>query len=197
VRHGMWLVVVGIAALIAWRVCAVVASGHDLHAIEVAARAKASEILRAELARAAAPPPDAAIAPYEFLATLVAEGRVSGLTRVAGGARDLWRAGDYLFHVRLLNKLDRPLLRPPDDLRAEPGLGLKFELWAWPAERHQTSLALFFASTSGFLLQGDNGLHAGTRARPEEGDASPVRDVEAAPGGAGKHWITLEQAARR
>lgn len=192
-RHGIVVLTLLVVALIAWRVRSVFASGHELHDLEVTARARAAEILRAELARAAEPPVAGTLHPYEFLETLVAEGRLHGFERVAGVERDLWRSGGYVFHVRLLNRLSRPIVRRPADLATEPGLGGDFELWAWPADPRWTTLALFFGSDAGWLLQGDNGSHAGERARPEDEEGrSPSAEVAASPRGAGDQWIVVE-----
>lgn len=192
-RHGIVLLFCLLGLAIAWRVAAVFAAGDAMHQREVAARHLAAAIVRAEFERAGPAPAADSPRSYAFLSTLVAEGRLNGLTAVAGGERELYRAGGYFFHVRLLNPLRRPILRPPTDAASEPGLGLDFELWAWPAERHETTLALFFGSDAGLLAQGDNGRFAGARARPEEVSPSPTRLLEDDPDGAGSRWIVVEQ----
>jgi hypothetical protein len=191
-RHAL-LACIGIVVLgIAWRVHELFVAGGALHAKEVAARELASRILRAEIGRRDAPPASARFAPYDFLDALVAEGRVSGLERVAGADRELWRTRDYVFLIRLLNKFKRPFARPPTDGRPEPGLGADFELWAWPADPRDVALAQFFGSDAGFLLQGDNGSFAGPEARPEEASlASPLQQF-GNERGADRDWITLE-----
>lgn len=199
-RHTIVVLVFVALALLGWRVAAVVASGHAQHAREVAARAVALRILAAEKerfaerARGAPAPGSDPLGPYAFLATLVAEKRVAGLVQVAASEeRDLWRNDHYVFHVRLLNKLGRPLAKRPERPEEEPGLGAEFELWAWPLERRSTSLALFFASDSGMLLQGDNGAFAGWRARPEDVQELPPVTLEKDPelDGAGDQWIVV------
>jgi len=191
-RHVLLAVVVAASLLLAWRVRELAKSGRALHAREVAARAMAERILRAEESRRLDPPADARLKPYEFLGALVSERRIDGLEPVASAERDLWRAGGYLFHVRLLNRLGRPIPRRPADSQAEPGLGSDFELWAWPAERQDVVLALYFGSDAGFLLQGENGAHAGQDAHPEDASAtSPAREVERSESGATREWITL------
>ncbi|MBM4014641.1 MAG: hypothetical protein FJ293_06730 [Planctomycetes bacterium] len=192
-RRGIVVVALLLVLTLLWRVQTVFSTGAAAHRSEQAARELAGAILRAQFDRAGAAPSADTARSYAFLATLVAEGRIRGLEPVAGGERDLWRGGDYLFHVRLLNPLQRPILAPPADAAAEPGLGLDFELWAWPAERRATTGALFFASDAGYLLQGDNGLHAGVRARPESVDPPPSRLLESAPGGANQRWVAVAQ----
>ncbi len=196
-RHVVLILVALLVAALAWRVRSFAKDGDGEHQREVAARQLAEQLLRAEEARRLTPPGDSAIAPYGFLANLVAERRVTGLVRVAATDRDLWSAGGYVFHVRLLNQLGRPLAAPPADPASEPGLGLKFELWAWPADAASTTLALFFGSQAGYLLQGDNGAHAGLDARPEDAfSESPLREVEQSRDGAGDQWITLVNIRR-
>ncbi len=195
-RQGIVVVALLLVLTLLWRVQSVFSAGAASHRSEQAARELATVILRAELERAGGAPTADSDRCYGFLATLVAEGRVRGLERVEAGERDVWRGGDYLFHVRLLNPLQRPILAPPADVAAEPGLGLDFELWAWPAERRATTRALFFASDAGYLLQGDNGVHAGLRARPESSDPPPSRLLESAPGGANGRWVAVAQLRR-
>ncbi len=196
-RHTIVVLVALAVALLGWRIAAVVASGREQHAREVAARAIAERILRAQKERATGrsrAPGDDPIGPFAFLSTLVDEKRVDGLVRVATSAeRDLWRNDHYVFHIRLLNKLGRPLARRPERPEEEPGLGSEFELWAWPLDRKATSLALFFASDSGMLLQGDNGAFAGWRARPEDVSPLPPVTLERDPelDGAGDQWIVV------
>ncbi len=179
-------------ALLGVRIATVVASGAALHQSEVAGREMAQRIVVAELKRRADAPAGDPITPYAFLSTLVAEGRLTGLLPVAHGKeRDLWRNESYVFHVRLLNKLGRPLTSRPERPELEPGLGANFELWAWPFDRKHTTLSLFFASDVGALLQGDNGVFAGIGARPEEVQPLPPRTLEKELDGAGKQWIVV------
>jgi hypothetical protein len=193
VRQGIVVVAASLALALLWRVQSTFSAGTASHRSELAARELATSILKAEIERAGPAPEADGDRCYAFLSTLVAEGRVRGLERVEAGEREVWRGGDYLFHVRLLNPLRRPILAPPADAGAEPGLGLDFELWAWPAERRATTLALFFGSDAGFLLQGDNGLHAGLRARPESADPPPSRLLENSPAGANSRWVAVAQ----
>lgn len=188
-RHAILALIAAMALLLGWRVSSIGAAGRRLHDKEVAGRAMAEQILRAEIARQKSPPPGARIAPYEYLSTLVAERRVDGLEPVTVADRDCWRAGAYLFHVRLLNKLRRPLALPPADPGQEPELGQRFELWAWPADPEDVALALFFGSQSGYLLQGENGNAAGHDARPEDA-GTPMQKLSAETG-ANDDWITL------
>jgi hypothetical protein len=192
-RHTILALLAAALLLIAWRVHALRDAGRELHRQEIAARGVAERILRAQRERRASPPPRATIAPYEYLSALVAEGRVDGLVPVdADPHRELFRAGAYLFHVRLLNRLGRPLPRRPADPAAEPGLGNDFELWAWPADPGAGVLPVLFASDAGYLLQGDNGSFAGPEARPEDVTPGPLQVLEArSPRGATDQWIML------
>ncbi|MSR47438.1 MAG: hypothetical protein EXS13_10300 [Planctomycetes bacterium] len=196
-RHGIQILFAALVIAIVWRVAAVAAQGRAQHEREVRARSLAERILEAQFERAGKEPKSGTPRSFAFLGRLVDEGRLLGLERVVASERDLWRAGDYLFHVRLLNQLDRPIVREPADPSSEPGLGLEFELWAWPADQHSTSLALFFGSDAGNLLQGDNGTHAGLRARPEDGSPSPQNLLlEEVPDGANSTWIVVRQWRR-
>jgi len=190
-RHAVLALLVAAALLLAWRIRALATAGEELHERELAARGMAERILRAEEERRIRPPADAVRKPYDYLGTLVAERRIDGLAPVAGGDRERFVAGGYVFHVRLLNKLGRPLPRPPAD-GSDGGLGLDFELWAWPADAGDAALPLFFGSDAGYLLQGDNGAHAGLDARPEDVAVHPAREVERVPGGATDQWIVLK-----
>ena len=194
-RHTILALLAVSLLLIAWRVHALYSAGREIYLQEVAARGVAERILRAERERRSRPPPRAAIAPYEYLSTLVAEGRVDGLVPVVDPNRELFRSGAYLFHVRLLNRLGRPLPRRPADPSAEPELGNDFELWAWPAEPAAAVLPVLFASDAGYLLQGDNGTFAGPEARPEDVTPGPMQilDPVRAPRGATDQWIKLLQ----
>jgi hypothetical protein len=189
-RHTVLALLAATALLLAWRIRALENAGRALHDKEVAARALAERILRAQEERRRNPPAGARIAPYEYLSALLEERRVGGLTPLPDRDRELFAAGGYVFHVRLLNKLQRPLSRRPDDPGSEPGLGNDFELWAWPADPADSVLALFFGSDAGFLLQGDNGVHAGPEARPESVLDNPARKVEAQDGKT-QEWIVV------
>jgi hypothetical protein len=195
-RHTLVVAIVAAALLIAWRVRSVLLDGRRLHEVELAGRATAESIQDAEESlRRAKAGTSGANTPYEFLAQLVAEGRVHGLERVADSERDVWRGGGYLFHVVLPNQLGRPIGKAPSDPTSEPGLGGTFQLWAWPADRDEPVLALYFANSSGYLLQGDNGSFAGLDARPEEAGASPVQQLDTKV--ANSQWIALRRVEQR
>jgi hypothetical protein len=140
-------------------------------------------ILLAEEERRLAAPKDASGAPtgplYGFLSELVSERRLDGLERVPDERREIYRAGDYLFHVSLLNRLNHPFRVPPAAPELEPRLGTRFEAWGWPADPADTALVLYFASTSGLLLQGENGAIAGPNEFPADAftKASPLEIV--------------------
>lgn len=195
-RHASWIACLVVALLVGVRVAALRREGEALRADEVAARAVVERIFAAEIGRSRAPPAGDPIGPFAFLSTLVAEGRLAGLAPVAAaGERDVWRAGDYLFLVRLLTPLGRPLARRPDDPSREQRLGSDFELWAWPVNRSKSSLALYFASDAGQLYQGDNGRFAGPSAHPESGDP-PSKRLQTDPDLADDDWIAVASLAR-
>ena len=190
-RHAILVLIAAMALLLGWRVSSIGAAGRRLHEKEIAGRAMAEKILRAELARQQSPPPGARVAPYEYLSALVDERRIDGLERAVVADRDCWRAGAYLFHVRLLNKIGWPLAMPPAEPAKEPEFGQRFELWAWPAESADVALGLFFASQGGYLLQGENGKFAGPQARPDNG-GSPLQKLNEMTG-ANDDWIMLKK----
>jgi hypothetical protein len=199
-RHVVVVLILAAAAVLAWRIQATRAAGGAMHAREVAARAMADKILRAEEQRrldlkklgASNPTGPTRYAPYEFLSGLVSEQRVDGLRAVAAGEREVFFADGYLFHVRLLNRLDRPLPRPSPELSLEPQLGEKFELWAWPADADDVSLAVFFGSQGMLLLQGENGSYAGVDARPED-VVKPIKQIQNGPNDT---WIEVAEIPR-
>ena len=189
-RHLLLALIAAAGLACAVRIRMLLSAGLELHSLEVAARARCESILRAEEQRRLAPPAKARFAPHEFLSALIDEGRLADFERVEGGGRELYRCGGYLFHVRLKNRLGRPIAAPP--AAPEPGIGLDFELWAWPADPEETTAALFYGSQAGFLIQGDNGRFGGVEACPEEGAAqNPLRQIDAAPNESSDRWVKV------
>jgi len=190
-RHAILIPIALAAALIAWRIRVEVETGRARRAKEVAARSVMESILRAEEARRLHPPASANDAIYGYLSELIAEGRLTGLTSIADPRVEIYRAGDYLFHVSLLTRLNRPL-RVPQGSAAEPRFGARFEAWAWPAEPGDSQLVLYFASTGGTLLQGENGVASGPGDFP--GDRftaeNPVQQHERA-GARDTRWLEV------
>ena len=200
-RHAILLPIAFVVALLAWRVGALVGSGRSLHATELAARDTMVAILRAEEERRLHPAGatgDAAAPIYGYLSELIAEGRLTGLTPVADSRIERYRAGGYFFHVSLLNKHNRAFRLPPPDRAAEPRFGARFEAWGWPADPSESQLVLYFASTSGTLLQGENG--SGSTSGDFPGDAftseSPLQQHEH-DGERDTRWIEVFELERR
>jgi len=191
-RHAILIPIALVAALIAWRIGREVEAGRARRAKEVAARAVMESILRAEEERRLHPPAVSNGAIYGYLSELVAEGRLPGLTPLADPRVEIFRAGDYLFHVSLLTRLNRPLRLPPPDRAAEPRFGARFEAWAWPAEPGDSQLVLYFASTGGTLLQGENGIAAGPGDFPGDRFSSenPLQEHERG-GARDTRWIEV------
>ena len=194
-RHAILVPIALVAALIAWRIGGQLEAGRVRRAKEVAAREVMESILRAEEERRLHPPagangPNGAI--YAYLSGLLAEGRLQGLSPVADPRLEIYRAGDYFFHVSLLTRLNRPLRVPTDPGASEPRFGARFEAWAWPAEPGDSQLVLYFASTGGTLLQGENGMSAGPGDFPGDRFSSenPLQQHERA-GGRDTRWLEV------
>lgn len=207
-RHAILLPIALVAAVLAWRVEALIDRGRSLHATELAARAVMESILRAEEERRLHPPAggssrgNSSAAPtdqiYGYLSDLIAEGRLSGLTPVPDSRIERYRAGGYCFHVSLLNKDKRPIRLPPTDRATEPRLGVRFEAWGWPADPGDSQLVIYFASTSGTLLQGENGTGSTTGDFPGDGftTESPLQQHER-DGERDMRWIEVYELERR
>lgn len=213
-RHAILLPITCVAAILAWRIVAMVDRGHSLHQTELAARDTMVAILKAEEERrlhpesgtgsgagsgaagAAAGDPSASI--YGYLSELIAEGRLTGLVPAPDSRIERYRAGGYFFHVSLLNKHNRAFRLPPADRAAEPRFGARFEAWGWPADPSDSQLVLYFGSTSGTLLQGENGSGSTTGDFP--GDAftaeSPLQQHERE-GERDTRWIEVFALERR
>jgi hypothetical protein len=205
VRHAILLPIALVVALLAWRVSALIGSGRSLHATELAARDTMVAILRAEEERrlhpAGAPAGasgDAAAPIYGYLSELIAEGRLTGLTSVPDSRIERYRAGGYFFHVSLLNKHNRAFRLPPANRAAEPRFGARFEAWGWPADPADSQLVLYFGSTSGTLLQGENGSGGSTGDFPGDSftSESPLQQHERE-GERDTRWIEVFQLERR
>jgi hypothetical protein len=202
VRHAILLPIACVATILAWRVVAMVDRGRSLHQTELAARDTMVAILRAEEERrlhpASAAAGDASASIYGYLSELIAEGRLTGLTPVPDSRIERYRAGGYFFHVSLLNKHNRAFRLPPADRAAEPRFGARFEAWGWPADPSDSQLVLYFGSTSGTLLQGENGTGSTTGDFP--GDAftaeSPLQQHERE-GERDTRWIEVFALERR
>jgi hypothetical protein len=202
VRHAILLPIACVATILAWRVVAMVDRGRSLHQTELAARDTMVAILRAEEERrlhpASAAAGDASASIYGYLSELIAEGRLTGLTPVPDSRIERYRAGGYFFHVSLLNKHNRAFRLPPADRAAEPRFGARFEAWGWPADPSDSQLVLYFGSTSGTLLQGENGTGGTTGDFP--GDAftaeSPLQQHERE-GERDTRWIEVFALERR
>jgi hypothetical protein len=202
VRHAILLPIALVAALLVWRIAALVDRGRSLHETELAAREMMIAILRAEEERRLHPASgaagDAAAPIYGYVSELIAEGRLTGLTAVPDSRLERYRAGGYFFHVSLLNKHNRAFRLPPADRAAEPRFGARFEAWGWPADPSDSQLVLYFASTSGALLQGENGSGSATSDFP--GDAftteSPLQQHERQ-GDRDTRWIEVFELERR
>lgn len=202
-RHAILVPIAGVVALLGWRVVAMVERGRSLHGSELAAREVMIAILRAEEERRLHPAHpaaagDAAAPIYGYLSELIAEGRLTGLTAVPDSRIERYRAGDYFFHVSLLNKHNRAFRLPPENRAAEPRFGARFEAWGWPADPADSQLVLYFGSTSGTLLQGENGSGSPTGDFP--GDAfiseSPLQQHERE-GERDTRWIEVFALERR
>lgn len=201
-RHAILLPIACVATILAWRVVAMVDRGRSLHQTELAARDTMVAILRAEEERrlhpASAAAGDASASIYGYLSELIAEGRLTGLTPVPDSRIERYRAGGYFFHVSLLNKHNRAFRLPPADRAAEPRFGARFEAWGWPADPSDSQLVLYFGSTSGTLLQGENGTGSTTGDFP--GDAftaeSPLQQHERE-GERDTRWIEVFALERR
>ena len=191
-RHTILIPIALVVALVAWRIGRQVDAGRVQRAKEIAARGVMEAILRAEEDRRVHPPAASNGAIYGFLSELVAEGRIGGLVAQPDPRVEIYRAGDYYFHVSLMTKLNRPLRLPPEDRSAEPRLGTRFEAWAWPAEAGDSQLVLYFASTGGTLLQGENGVAAGPGEFPGDrfNSESPLQQHERA-GASDKVWLEV------
>ncbi len=199
-RHAILIPIALVAVLVAWRIGLQVDAGRTRRAKEVAARSMMESILRAEEERRLHPPaaasgPNGAI--YGYLSELVAEGRLTGLAPQPDPRVEIYRAGDYLFHVSLLTKLNRPFRLPPQDRSSEPRFGARFEAWAWPAEPGDSQLVLYFASTGGTLLQGENGVAAGAGDFPGDrfSSESPLQQHERA-GARDTRWLEVFALSR-
>ncbi|HET6163201.1 MAG TPA: hypothetical protein VFG37_06005 [Planctomycetota bacterium] len=191
-RYAILVPIALVAALIAWRIGGQLEAGRVRRAKEVAAREVMESILRAEEERRLHPPAGANGAIYAYLSGLLSEGRLQGLSPVSDPRLEIYRAGDYCFHVSLLTRLNRPLRVPSDPGTAEPRFGARFEAWAWPAEPGDSQLVLYFASTGGTLLQGENGMSAGPGDFPGDRFSSenPLQQHERA-GGRDTRWLEV------
>jgi len=190
-RHTILIPIALVVALVAWRIGRQVDAGRAQRTKEIAARGVMEAILRAEEDRRVHPPAASNGAIYGFLSELVAEGRLGGLVAQPDPRVEIYRAGDYFFHVSLMTKLNRPLRRP-EDRATEPRSGTRFEAWAWPAEAGDSQLVLYFASTGGTLLQGENGVAAGPGEFPGDrfNSESPLQQHERA-GASDKVWLEV------
>ena len=187
-RRGILVLIAVAGALLIVQVHGQIARGRTLREQERGARQVMEQILRAEETRRRASAADRAACPYAYLGTLVQEGQVQGLSAVPSSrGRDRWQASGYVFQVQLLNALGRPFAMPPSDRSAEPTLGQRFDAWAWPADPEQDSLVLYFASSAGYLLQGDNGSIAGADAPTPTLD--PLKELERE--GESNRWLVL------
>lgn len=196
-RHAIFVPLLLVAALIAWRVGTLVAGGRALHERERGALERMKQIVLAEEERRLHPPRGANGQIYGYLSELAADGALTGFEPVADLRLDLFRADGYLFHVSLLNRLNHPFRLPPADRAAEPRFGVRFEAWAWPEDPEDTQLVLFFASTGGTLLQGENGGYAGIGDFPGDAFAGegPLQQHER-DGAKDTRWLEVFQLDR-
>jgi hypothetical protein len=204
VRHAILIPIALVAAVLAWRVTALVDRGRSLHGTELAARATMESILRAEEERRVHPASNPTSTSgansqiYGYLSELIAEGRLTGLTPVPDSRIERYRAGGYYFHVSLLNKLGHPFRTAPPDRSADLRFGARFEAWGWPADPADSQLVIYFGSTSGTLLQGENGSAIGAGDFPGDAFAaeSPLQQHERE-GDRDTRWIEVFTLDRR
>src|SRR6185295_560537 len=123
-----------LAVFIAWRIGQVVDRGRAQHVKEVAARVVVATILRAEQERRIHPPGARDLPKHAYLSELIAENRIGDLVPVPDPRLEIYRSGDYLFHVSLLTRLNSPRRVPPAEGNVEAQFGDRFEVWAWPAD---------------------------------------------------------------
>lgn len=192
-RHVPLLIIVLILSLGGAYLGQMLARGKALRGLEVEAARIMQQILEAQEARREERQDDPVRgqAPYCFLSELIAEQRLGGPLEAAPDStpeRELIVAAGYVFVVRLIDQYGLRYTGP-EDRSDEPSIGQRYEAWAWPLAEDSVRLVIYFASSSGWLIQGENlSQLTGLRASPPS--ENPLRDISEHPHGSNR-WIQL------
>lgn len=185
-RHLLGLLLAAVLVLLLIGFGVTLRHGRGLRALELQAAAHVEEIMRAEEAHRLAYRGSDDSPPSVSLDELMAEGRLAGFQPVPSpGHASLHQRDGYLFRVELL-----PFA---EDKGTRPRLGQRYRLWSWPAQREHVGLVLYYGSSDGYLVQGENGEAWGSD--PNLPDRTPSQAIMDATGpqptGDARRWRPL------
>jgi hypothetical protein len=203
-RHTLSILLLVSVTLLTSYFVSLVRNGKNLRERERTARATMTQILQAQERRRQEFEAEGRTesAPYAFLGALLQEQRIEGLVEVhpKGEARassdldppqrQVFEKNGYYFHLRLRDRWGLAFVHP-DQEEAEPSVGQRYECWAWPADSSASRLVLYFASSAGYLIQGENLRHLAGLEAILPTSVNPVQALHKDPVQASQLWIPL------
>ena len=158
-------------------------NGAEMRGHERRAAANVEDIMLAqeEFRLARGNPKDGVI--YSDMPALIDQQSLMGFTKTV--EENTYAKDGYLFRVAVL-----PSAQPGSQ---GPRLGQRYQLWAWPQDERHISMVLYFGSSAGFLIQGENGEAAGVQAAlPHD---KPIQELDRSGDkrvGAALRWTVLK-----